>query len=374
MAISAKRFTGLEEETNTAVADFFTVDNTAILNSANNEVSEITSALKEFIDSANQAIDVDSIMKTASELQAEAADLASGIGSAIEAGTRMVKGAMSEAMNMASMAEAEVEGFVSGISSGLESVIGGTVEGAAALIQAASAMSQLSKTCKKSSGRYGRHGKPYGNQSDCNGRKRKSNKRSACSSNANSLANVLNKLTKGDFKGLFSNLDDVLKSIMALAGMGYDLNMCGVFGALAMGISNNNLLSRASAGLLSGLNSNRNTFGVLDLASSSAGLHTILEKPNAVYDTTRAYTIPNEIRQREYSDFADRSVGALELFDSNWKSSSYDNGLSTSKLNGRSNDFITVMNSRATANVYPTSDLNSAPSDDLGFLNMALQF
>lgn len=374
MAISAKRFTGLDEETNTAIADFFTVDNTAILNSANNEIKQITSALKEFIDSASQAIDIDSIMKTASELEAEAEAAAASVGSAIEEGTRMVKGAMSEAMNMASLAEAEVEGFVSDISSGLESVIGGTLEGAASIVQAGAMLSQLSKTCKHSSGRYRGYGRPYGNQTNCNGRTRKSNSRSACSSNTNSLANILNKLTKGDFKGLFTDLDAVLRSIMALAGMGYDLNMCGVFGALAMAISNNNISSRASAGLLSGLNSNHNTFGVLDLAGSSAGLHTVLEKPNAVYDTTYAYRIPNEIRQREYSAFADRSVGALELFDGDWNSSSYDNGLSISKMSGRSNDFATIMNSRARANVYDASRLDTVPSDDFGFMNMALQF
>ena len=386
MAIAAKRFEFLDEETNTAVADFFTVDNTAILNSVNNESKEVTDALKEFIDSARQSMDIDSIMKTASEMQAEASSLASDVGSAIEAGTRSVKGAMSDAMNFASMAESEIEGFVSGIASGLESIIGTTMNGAANIIQAQALLGQLSKTCKKSSGRYGKHGKSYGKQSDCNGRKRKSNKRSACSSNSNSLANVLHKLTNGDFKGLFSDLDAVLASIMALAGMGYNLNMCGVFAALAMSLTSNNsligsstsnnLLSRASAGLLSGLNSDRNTYGVLDLANSTAAysLHTSLEKPDAVNDTTRSYLIPNEIRRRDYNSFADRSTGALEIFDKDWNVSDYDNGLSVSKMQGRSNDFASIYNARTGDRVYPESDLNVSPNDDSSFLSMALQF
>lgn len=346
MAIPAKRFQFLDNETNVAISDFLTADNQSILNSPNNDYKQITSVFSEFLGNSKQDIDL-SFLKDKIGLGSSAKDPL----------LRTTKDAISDIYDTSGFSPKDIDKLLSSYTKGNT--------------QAQSALSQLSSRCKNKAAGIRNTGKAYPPSINCNGKSRTANN-SNC--NTDQFGNALNKLTNGGFNYSYLDPNALLNAITSLSLSGYDMNMCGVFGALNTLTNDINLLSRASSAIMGGLTSVGNTLGFVDLANSSAGLYPLMSNPNGIRKATKSFNIPSEIRQRQYSNFSDRYSGALELYDNNWNRSGYDSGLSISSIDRGNGQLGNVFRSKVMDNIYTENNLNYAPSDDFNFLTTALSF
>ena len=348
MSIPAQRFNFLNQETNVATTDFLKANSRAILNSPNNVVKLLTSEVEGFLTTATQNLLPN--------------DLLAGIDSTV----REVKGAVGAAKDIAAMAIQDIDAAV-----GALSVIASDVNQVRALL------TSLADPCKSKAARSRMLGRPYLPNIDCNGNKRRSG-HGSCGPSAIPLGNVLNKISGGAFNAAFRDINSILNAILALSKLGYGLNMCGVFtaltkGALGLGGISNDMMSRVAAGVISDLASDNNTFGLLDMASGAAGLGVNSVLPGTTNMISQAIAIPDGITENQQSDLASRTLGAMESFDPEYNSSSYDGMMSMSKMTNSSPDMKTLMNSAAMDNIYDSNNLDTAPSNDATFTAAAIE-
>jgi hypothetical protein len=342
MAIAAKRFTFLDNETNVATTDFSKADNTTILNSPNNENKSITTELAAFIKKTGPNPDIKSILKGI-------------VGTNSSIPGRISKGASSNLLDTSSLLPKDLDKLTTSMFSGNSS--------------ASSAINQLPTTCRnKVSGMSG-YGRPYDPTVNCNGNSQRSNYNSC---NSSQYGNALNKITGGQYNSSYNDANSLLASLLGLSNLGYDMNMCGVFGSLSssLGNGNTNLLSRASGAILGDLSSKGNTLGILDLANGSMGLHTKLENPGGVSNALSSFSTPSVIKEKDYSVFSDRFMGSMETFDDKWNKSSVDNSVSSRNISSNK-DLSKVFKGKVMDNVYDENNLNTAPSNDFNFLSIA---
>lgn len=330
MAIVAKRFKVFDEETNVAITDF--VSNTRdIYNSVNNEVKELKAGAEDFIKNAIKESGIEGLKdKIPTEQIREVKQLYGNLKDLTKISTKDIDNAVRELIPDHPLAQA--------------------------------AFNKLSSSCKNKALNKGGLGKPYDADMNCNGKSRKANSGSC---NSGGLSNVLGKLTGGAYNSVYSDLNKGLSSILSLASYGYKMNMCGVFGALSGSIGSDllgglgkNLLSRASGGLLGELSAAKNTFGILDLAGASAGLHTLLEYPKGIVDSLTNFKIPEDIREIAQEEFGERFTGAMELFDSGWKESGLGDLISLKNVEGYSSDLDNVLSCGRLGNVFSEDALD----------------
>lgn len=358
MAITAKRFSFLDQETNLSTSEFFNANNKNILNSPNNELKTASIELEGFISDAGKSIN--SVALKAQAKATEAKEQITGLANSPI--IRDTKAMMSKALDLTGLSTKDLDGMMGKLSNGNNS--------------ASSAFSQLSPTCKRNAARHGGAGRPYDPSVNCGGKKRPTNGSSDCASSSNQFGSGINKLSNGAFNSSYNDPNSILASIMGLSSAGYDMNMCGVFSSLSSmlgaGSANTNLLSRASSGLLGKLTSTGNTMGVLDLASGSAALHPLLENPSGISSITNSFKLPSEIKQGGLGGFSDRFTGALDLFDSDWNKSSQDGILSNSLANDAPSGLFDMFDSKMKDNIFSEDNLDMAPSDDFSFMTASL--
>lgn len=338
MTIAAKRFKVLDEETNVAVADFYSSTSSDIFNSPNNIVNEITTDLAAFVDNA-KGTSLDSITSaitnsTSIALPASVADAASAIGSATQAATRTAKGISGALKDISGLSTKSLDKLVS------EALPDNP------LVQ--STFNKLSGSCKNKALSSGGLGKPFDVSLNCNGSKR-SGSSSTC--NSSSYGDLLNKLTGGSYNSTWADGNAALKALVSLANYGYNLNLCGVFGALSSGISSDpGVLSRASGSLLGTLSSAGNTLGVLDVIKSSAGLHPLLENPSAISQVFSGVSIPNEIKEYGLPDLSSTIGEAVDSLDAGWDTSDFDDITSSAMLDASNNEMMDLLRSSVMEN------------------------
>lgn len=328
MAIAAKRFKFLNEETNLPTADF--ISNTSdIFNSVNNEVKELLGTTEDFIKGAIKESGIQ------------------GLKDQIPQDTvREVKQLYGSLKDITKFSAKDIDGAIKDLLPDNP------------LVQ--SAFSKLSGSCKNKALGKGGLGKPYDANINCNGKKRKAN---AGSCNSGELGNVLNKLTNGGYQSEYSDLNRNLKNLVALSSYGYNMNMCGVFGALS-GSLNKDVLSRASGALLGQLSSDKNTLGILDLAGASAGLHTLLEYPKGIKDSLTSFKLPIEVLDSGKSELADRFKGAMTLFKDGWDKSEVDDLLSLSSVEKYNPELDEIMSCTRLGNTFTEDELDTVFEDD----------
>lgn len=292
MAISAKRFMTLDEETNLAGADFLAELDNVILNSPNIELPELPDDLGSMIRSKLPEIKVPDLSNL---------DIKAGL-------DRVSKGLRGVSSDLKKYNKLD-------LGKKLGAMFPDTPSGK----DAAAAFKLIDDKCAARGTKKKKInlGKPFDTDINCNGKKRKG-KTGGCS--ASSFKNVLDKITGGKYKSTFNDLNNVLTSLVNLSLYGYDMNMCGVFSALSgsMGSIPNNVLSRAAGAMISELGPSGNVLGVLDLASSSAGLDALLEYPSAIESVCENFTLPDEIMESDLYDFSSRFMGGMDLLDMGW--------------------------------------------------------
>lgn len=328
MAIAAKRFKFLNEETNVAVSDF--ISNTSdIFNSVNNEVKELLGTTEDFIKGAIKDSGIKGLKdKIPTEEIREVKQLYGNLKDLTKFSTKDVDNAIKELLPDNPIVQ--------------------------------SAFGKISGSCKTKALSKGGLGKPYDANINCNGKNRKA---SSGSCNSGELNNVLNKLTNGNYNAEFSDMNRNLKNLMALSSYGYDMNMCGVFGALS-GSLNKDLLSRASGALLGQLASDKNTLGILDLAGASAGLHSLLEYPKGIKDSLTNFKIPEEILEKGQGELADRFKGAMTLFKDDWDKSEVDGLISLASVEAYNSDLDETLSCGRLGNTFTEDELDEVFIDD----------
>lgn len=295
MSILAQRFKFADAEADVAIADFKSITSSDLLNSPNLVVPDLTADMKSFLANNIQVPKID-IPK-----------LPDGL-------VRDIKGAVSFAKDLKGYASKELDGLLGGF------IPDNPI--------AQSVFNKLTKDCKTKAANNFNLGKPYDKNINCNGKSRKGTG-GGCSSGG--FGDVINKLTGGTYKSTFTDLNSTLSSLVGLSKLGYDMNMCGVFGALGAGLSKD-LLSRASGSLLGSIGATKNVLGLFDLSGSSVGLKTLQNNPGGLTAALSGFKIPNEIKKFELSSLTDRVTGSAELLNPKWNSSTFDNMPSMSIL------------------------------------------
>lgn len=409
MAISAQRFKILDKETNVSIAEFTSKLDSGIMNSAENALKEANETLNNLIESGQQSASevlekigspqahIASAMEAGQQKAGELLDEAgkmydsaksavgNAIGDAVSAAqeqlknisepfkdvTRSVKGVISQVQDLASLPsklDAEIGNI---LSSGLAGIgidgfgnVGGRINPGLS-----KSLTGLMRNCRTRGSNYGFPGKPYDISAKCNGRDISLGKGSGASGrqgcDAGEYGNLLNRLTDGAYDASFKNLNAALKSLMALAGYGYNIGLCGVFSALSGNLPKD-ALSRAAGGLLATFGASGNTNAVLDIAQSSLGLYPKLQNPSIVSTFLSNFTKPEQTRTADLPGLADRVFGGTELLDSSWSTSSYDSIPSLSQIWDYTPDLKETTKAKLTDRVVP--DLDFAPSNDDDFL------
>ena len=334
MAIAARRFNFLDRETNVPVVDFSTVKTSAVYNGSNAGDIGLTQDIEDFVTNSTQAVKI--------------------AGKEVDSSVRAAKGALGSIKDLTKASNEQ-----------MQKIMGGMFPGNP---QAQSVFNTLATKCKTTGMNNFNLGKPYDLDVDCGGKKRKGAK-GAC--NSAGFNDVLNKLTDGEYKAQYSNYNEILRGIVALSKIGYNLNMCGVFNAVK-GTQGINLLSRASGSLLGTLGAAGNTLGVLDVAGSSVGLHPLRENPSAIKTAFTGFTIPKEVKQNTYPEFSDRYTGAMELLDDKWDKSKEDGIMSISNAPLKHNDLNNVLKSKAVSkSVFDEDHLDVVSNDSSLYLASA---
>jgi hypothetical protein len=344
MAISTKRFEFLDKETNVAISDFLKGDNLAILNSPNNLKKEITDFLSGFLKNNSQTKGLTGLLDGFNP-----EDLLSKLP------IRLSKDSFPDLKDLTNLENFDVENLASN------------------LISSSSALSSFNSLpgfCINKALNKSPFGKPYNPSVNCNGKNR-STKSASCSNPDFGLS--LSDITNGRFDSIYSNLNNALAALIGLSSLGFDMNMCNVFSSLSGNVSNNGVLSRASSALLNKVSVDGNTFGVMDLANSSAGLYTKLEAPSGVSNSLKYFTIPDDTKENDYPELLDRYNGAMEIFDANWNKSDHD-GILSSKSFSNNSSLNKLYKSKTKSTIFNTSTLNNAPNNDLDFLGLAASF
>lgn len=327
MAIAAQRFSMLDQETNVGTGSF-TIPEDSVFNTRLNEDVIPNPTVDQLIDSGIAA-NAKEQAETAAAAVAETDST-----SILDKATRWVKGATPSFTDLGKLPTA-IKGQVLGTITGGNSAATKTLDG---LLNKCSASNGLGL------GIPGRLPDATINCANGNGNVKVGQGGSSmggCS--ANSYSDLLNKLTGGGYSSLFKDAGSALRAIMALAGYGYNLGMCGIFGAVigngGPGASLTNLQQSMAAGsLMSTLGLGSNTNGFLDVAKSSAGLTPLLYNPGAIGDFLDNFSSGHDgLAEYGMCNMSDRAWAGGDLLSDSWNKSS-DDLPSLSEMSGFSQD------------------------------------
>lgn len=344
MTITAKRFDGLNEETNIGTVDFLSNASSSIFNSPNNELKDISADMESFLMNLVEGTTPSDSGTTEDEfgLSRISKSLSGGIKDLSTLNTKTIDNAIAGMLPDNPIAQ--------------------------------SAFRQISSQCKNSALTPAGFGMPFDPTIAC-GDNTNSAGKNGCSSAQ--FSNLLSKMTNGAYTSVFTDANSILRNLIGLSNYGYDMNMCGVFSALASGMTPNmtsGILNRASAVLLGSLSMVGNSVGVMDLASSTAGLNPILENPSGISSFFTNFTKPSSVTENGFSVFSDRALAAATLLDSGWDTSKEDSLLSIAQMGRNNKDLEDVLVSKVMDNVADEDSLSTIFSSDTDFMRAAYAF
>lgn len=338
MATATKRFTSFDRETNISTAAFDSTVDGSIFNSPENALKTANKNLEDLIASSMSAIDAE---KAAME-------------AAFSDEIRSVKDITSQVSDLSKLPKAKLDEFLGGLAGGN------------AFLQ--KSLNGLLQKCSTKGLSAGLPGKPFDTSINCgSGKLGLGATGGSKSCNAGSYSDVLNKLTGGEYVSGYKDINSALKNLMSLSGLGYDLGMCGVFGALAGNLPTD-ALSRASAGLLSSLGAAGNLNGFLDVAKSSLGLSPLLVNPGVLTGFVDNFTLPGNVGPNKLLETTERSLGGMELLDESWFTSQDTGALSWEIMNEKSDDLYSCFETKLSDYSFPEVDLDVVSGGDMDFM------
>lgn len=353
MPVIAKRFKGLTDDFNLPAGSFGSGVSNEIVNTAANALSEATS-------------DLTSLIKNA--IPSEISDSVSMAKDAMEEYSRDIKGVAGKLIDFTKVPDSLFSNFISNITlpSG---------QGSRQVKQ----VQDLLRQCGRGSG-YGFGGRPYDISLNCRGNKASLGSfggGSGC--NSSSYSNILNDLTGGGLSSAFRDISSALRALMSLAGMGYNLGLCGVFNALRgsgsifnqLGLGNNEF-SKAAGTLLGMTSQAGNVRGWMDVAIGSVGLTPMQINPSAITDMFKNFSLPEDIRETQTSQFGAAFMTSIESLDPDWTKSLEDQMPSLYQMGGSLSGFSETASAVLTDRAYGSDELDVVPMEDSDFLLMCM--
>lgn len=340
MSISANRFKILDKETNVAVSNFTDPKSSDIYTSPNLVVKDLSKDVENFLIQSSASL---SLSLTPTKDQQDSL-------------LRKAKDSYSSMKDVKSLSQADLDKLIAGLFPNSPT--------------AASAYKQLSADCRTGPMSRYNSGKLFDPTLNCGGSLKKGVS-SGCSPSA--YSNVLDKLTGGAYSSTYSDLNQALSNIVALATNGYNMNFCGVFTALTGG-AGGLVNSRAASMLLGSLGTSSNLRGVFDLAKStlSSDFHIMKEIPNGISNVFDNFKKPLDTKEVDYSSTTDAIGLSMETFDLSWNKSYYDGIASTRNIQTYSTDLNSVMRGKAMDHSVDEDHLDAIPDDSTNSLRCGL--
>lgn len=279
--LSAERFNSFTQSTNIGFAAVDTIKSSDIYNTAANKLKEVSDELKDAVKGLVQqsGLPIDQIQGLFND------------------NIRAVKDTFTTLQKFTNFGPADLEKAIS------EFLPGGT--GVDREIQ--NMFRGLASQCRDSTMSNMPGFKPFNDNFGCG-----SPSDGRCGSAQ--VSGLLNKLTGGAIGAIGRSIQSMLRSVMALAGLGYSGGMCKIFAALTKGLPAS-ALQRAAAGVLATVGGLGNTTAVLDIASSIGGMVGInpsREISGLVSRITENMTIPGNFINETYPDLFDGMMSAYE--------------------------------------------------------------
>lgn len=283
MTIAASRIKGFTEDFNVSVSDLSNQVDAEILNVKNAVSENITQPLEGLLEAGK------------SEL--------SEIGSAIadNSAVRGIKSAYGSIIDLSKVTASQLDKMVVDM---LPINSAGT----------AAEFLKLAEKCRNKPAQFAGLGKPYEAKMSCNGGASRSTSSNSC--DTAQFGNMLNSLTGGDYLSTYEDLNKALKRIVGLSSFGYDMDMCGVFGALAKG-ANASVFSRAAAAVAVTLAGKAKVTSQMDVAKSLTGTTTVVSKeiPNISKISTSNYATPSNLKATQVAASTEGYVTALTVLE-----------------------------------------------------------
>lgn len=354
MAIVAKRFEFLSQDTNLASSTFGAGKLDDIINSAVNEFK-------------TTGEDAGNLIRTSfPDESGIASKIFSSAKDSFEEYSRDIKSIAGKLTDY----KGAPEGLVG------ELVKSFTSNSAGSTAVAKSAIDMLRRCGRGSS--YGFGGRPYDISASCSGGKASLGRYGVGSGcNSAGYTDLLNKLTGGGYNSGFNDITSGLRSLMALSGYGYKLGLCGVFSGLytskvfdGLGLTNLEY-GKAAGNLLGIMGAGGNVRGWIDVAKGSTGLFPGLTNPSSLDELLGNMEIPEGLGELDEVELMRQLRGGQELYDEDWMHN--DEGmLSMGHLNGVSSDYVNLSDTWLTDQSFGEADLDIIPDTDDNFLSTAV--
>lgn len=350
MAIAAKRYSFLNNETSVPSTSFTSGLDSGVLNSAANET-------KVASDSAVSSIKT-AVQTTGSLVKETSNEVSSTL--------RSVKSFSGNLLDLSSLSDKRLDGFIEELSGADPAV--------------SRSLSEIMKKCVSKGSGYGIPGKPSDASIFC-GSGKLSVKTGAAGAGGNSkcdagtLTNMLNKLSGGSYNNSYKDTSKTMQQLMSLSGMGYNLGLCGVFGAISGklgGSLGKPELSKALGGLMGVMASGSKTNAVLDLAKSAVALAPLSYVPGIAGKFLSNYKNPDNVGETKILETSERVFGGLELMDGKWNKSNFDGMLSVGATPGYRKDLSSIMTASCRNNIPSLDDLDRIPVGDKFFTASAM--
>ena len=250
MAVQAKRFEFLNQETHIGVSDFITAVDSEIRNIELPDFKEATEAISDFISPLADAL------SEGKDALSDAIDNAlGGIGATKDElkdffrQTKDLMGLMADIGNMPNKL--------------LDNLLGNLFPNGG---MAKNLAKNLFKVCKSAGSGFGNM-RPFDVGMDCNGKGLNTNDNNC---KANGVANLLNTLTDGLYGQGFSNINSLVNAAAMIATASYSANMCGGFAAASSMLGGNkNAINRVGAMMMGSLGATRGLKGMIDVANNT---------------------------------------------------------------------------------------------------------
>ena len=250
MAIQAKRFEFLNQETHLGVSDFITAADSEIRNIELPDFKEATEAISDFISPLADAL------SEGKDALSDAIDNALG---GIGATKDELKSFFRQTKDLMGLM-ADIGGMPNKL---LDNLLGNLFPNGG---MAKNLAKSLFKVCKSAGSGFGNM-RPFDVGTDCNGKGLNTNNNNC---KASGVANLLSTLTNGLYGQGFSNINSLINAAAMIATASYSANMCGGFAA-ASGMlgGNKNAINRVGAMMMGSLGATRGLKGMIDVANNT---------------------------------------------------------------------------------------------------------
>ena len=295
MAIPATRFTFLDKDTNLATSDFFKAGNLGTLNAVIQDVTKITSQLKNLVGNNG---------KNAISAALNLASNSPGL-------QRLAKDGFSSVMDVTGLNSTGVTSFCQEALSSVKEIQGTVSSTVSAITNLSTAAQQTVLGAVNSvSG--------LANTVGLNGITTKIN---SINSDITGMSNVINKVTNGNYTTTFGNNITLSNLITGICTQGYSGGLPNVFSSISNSINNNGVMLSSGNVLIKNFSKTGNTAGMMDIIDSSIGNSLKSVNSNITQLVTKGFSIPTTSSKEDNISLGSSFINSMTSLDDKWNKS-----------------------------------------------------